>query len=64
MARLQLPPSILCARLAAGFFGLTTFGCVLNWFDDGAIGVTAIAVLGAVGVLLTIAAHRLSRRGT
>jgi hypothetical protein len=60
---MPLPRSILCARLAAAAFGLTTLGCVVNWFDEGAIGVAAVVVLATVGVVLTVAAHRLSKRG-
>jgi hypothetical protein len=63
MAWTQYPPSAVCTRLAALCFGLTAVGCIVNWFNDGAIGIAAIVVLAVCGVLLTAAAHRLSKRG-
>ena len=62
MARKRVPPSTVCARFAALLFGLAILGCVIDWFDDGPIGIASIVVLGVLGFLFTAASHRLSKR--
>lgn len=63
MAWTRYPPSAVCTRLAGLFMGLALLGCIVAWFDDGAIGIASIVVLGIGGMLLAAAANRFSKRG-
>lgn len=62
MARRRYPPSVICTRLAALSFGLAIFGCVVDWFKDGSVGIVSTIGFAVAGVVFTMAAHRFSKR--